>query len=176
MTTRIVWYGAALAASLLVVSCDRSSRSDAPNVSLASRDSARTLGPGDVRITNVDSAVEIAVIGDSIVAGFGPRTLEQIRQGTDTSAVTGSGFGADIEKFVKRTVAGALDHEIKFAVADVSDVRYEDGTLRFYNTDGTRMKMFQSMKISNKPVSETFSEHEAERFIAAFRARKAKGV
>jgi hypothetical protein len=176
MTTRSLRYGAALAASLLVVSCDRSSRTDSPSVSLASRDSTRTLGPGDVRIMNVDSAVEIAVIGDSIVAGLGPRTLEEIRRGTDTSAVTGSGFGADIEKFVKRTVAGALNHEITFAIADVSDVRYEDGTLRFYKNDGSRMKMFESTKISNKPVSETFSEYEAERFITAFRARKAKGV
>lgn len=175
MTTRSLWYGVALAASLLVVACSRSN-DDSPSVSLASRDSVRTLGPGDVRITNVDSAVEIAVIGDSVVAGFGPRTLADIRRGTDTSAVTGTGFGADLEKFVKRTVADALDHEIKFAVADIGDVRYEDGTLRFYKNDGTRMKMFQSMTISNKPVSETFSEPEAERFIAAFRARKAKGV
>ena len=176
MAGRVSWYGAAFAATLLVVSCGRGDHTDSPSVSLASRDTSRALGPGDVRIVNADSAIELAVIGDSIVAGFGPRTLEEIRRGTDTSGVTGSGFGAAVEKFVKRTVAGALNHEAKLAVADVGDVRYENGTLQFYKNDGTRMKILQSTTISNKPVSDTFTEHEAERFIVAFRARKAKGV
>ena len=178
------WIGVALAAPLLaaplfVAACGdstkvrvSSNKRDGSNATFAVRDSNRTLGPGDVRIMNVDSSFELAVIGDSIVTGFGPKTLAEIKKGTDTANVTGDGFGASIEKFVKNTVAGALNREIKYSVTDVQDVRFENGKLEFYWKDGSRMKLFENAKQSDKPMSSTFSEADAQRFVAAFHARK----
>src|SRR3954471_17620244 len=104
---------------------------DAGNATFAKRDSARSLSPGDVRIATVDSAVEVALIGDSLVAGLGPMTLRKIKNATDTANVKSSGLGASIEKFVKGTVADALDHELHYPLSEISDVRYEDGALVF---------------------------------------------
>src|SRR5581483_9331140 len=69
------------------------------------RDSTRPLGPGDIRIASQDSAMEIALIGDSLVAGLGSRVREKVHNDLDTSQVSGSGFSASIEKMVKSTVA-----------------------------------------------------------------------
>jgi hypothetical protein len=170
---------AALVASVIAVACKdaqvktSSDRSDHSNATFASRDTNRALGPGDVRITNADSSIEIAVVRDSIITGFGPRVLAEIQKGTDTTKVKGDGFGANIEKLVKSTVASAMNHEMKYAVADVQSMRYIGGKLELYWKDGSRMKLFENTKQNNKPVSETFSEADAKQLIAAFDAKKA---
>src|SRR5690242_19903856 len=113
------------------------------HATLAPRDTTRTLGPGDVRITTTDSSLELAIIG------------------------------ASIQRAVKGTVAKAMDHEIHYPIADISDVRFEDGGLRFYRADGRKMSVFENSHVNGRKVSESFSPEEAKRFISAFRARKA---
>ena len=168
-----------LVASAITVACEdaevrtSSDRRDRSDATFAKRDTNRTLGPGDVRIMNADSSIELAVIRDSIVTGFGSRVMAEIAKGTDTSQIKGDGFGANIQKMVKSTVASALNHEMRYSVRDVERVQYTGGKIEMYWKDGSRMKLFENMKQSGKPVSETFSEADAEQFIAAFDAKKA---
>lgn len=166
------WTVVAIAAAIVVSACERGNR-DRSDATFSPRDASRALGPGDVRILNSDGSIEVALIGDSIVTGLGPRVMAEIQRSTDTAAVSGSGLGAGIEKFVKSTVASALNHQIKYAVADVQDMRYEDGKLQLFWKDGSRMKLFESAKTNNRPISESFDEREAQKLIAAFRTRKA---
>ena len=165
-------------ASSLVASCGRhdvevSSMGVAATAKFASRDSTRTLGPGDVRIASTDSAVEVAIVGDTIVAGLGKKVLDEVRSKTDTAVVAGDGFAASIEKAVKSSVATALSHEMLLPVIDVSDVRSENGKLVFYARNGSKMHMFESSS-RNRSGRQTFSDGDAQRFISAFRARKAR--
>jgi hypothetical protein len=146
---------------------------DRSDPTIAKRDTNRTLGPGDVRIMNTDSSIELAVIGDSIVTGLGPKVIAEVAKNTDTSQVKGDGFSANIEKMVKSTVANAMNHDLRYAVADVQRVQFTDGKIEFYWKDGSRMKLFENAKRNNKPLSETFSEADAKQFIAAFDAKKA---
>jgi hypothetical protein len=146
---------------------------DRSDPTIAKRDTNRTLAPGDVRIMNADSSIELAVIGDSIVTGLGPKVIAEVAKNTDTSEVKGNGVAASIEKMVKSTVASAINHDLRYAVADVQRVQYVDGRIEFYWKDGSRMKLFQNAKRNDKPVSETFSEADAKQFIAAFDAKKA---
>jgi hypothetical protein len=168
---------AALAASVVVVAACHSDRSekhdDMSHATFAPRDTTRTLGPGDVRIATTDSSLELAIIGDSIVTGFGSKVIDKIREKTDTSDITGDGLGATIQRAVKGTVAKAMDHEIHYPIADVSDIRFEDGGLRFYRADGRKMSVFENSRVNGRRVSESFSPEDAQRFISAFRARKA---
>lgn len=87
-------------------------RIDANDATFAKRDAWRTLGPGDLRIATTDSALELALVGDSLVAGFGSATRAKIARATDTTRVEGSGIGANIAKIVKANVASALDREV----------------------------------------------------------------
>lgn len=170
--------GIAMAMPIFVIGCgDTKTRvtsgRDRSNATLATRDSARKLGPGDVLIVNADSSIELGLYGDSIVTGFGSKVMNEIRDKTDTATVSGNGFAASIEKMVKNSVASAMNHQITYAVADVKDVRFENGKLEFFWKDGSRMKLFENANVDKKPVSETFRSEDAQRFVAAFKARKA---
>jgi len=170
---------ATLAASLIVVvAChhdrDRDEKQrDMSEATFAPRDTARKLGPGDVRIATVDSTLELALVGDSIVTGFGSKVIDKIREKTDTSDITGDGLSATIQRAVKGTVAKAMDHEIHYPISDISDIRFEDGGLRFYRNDGKKMSVFESSRVNGRKISDSFSPEDAQRFISAFHARKA---
>jgi hypothetical protein len=173
-----LWIGVVVAAPLVIAACDRTKHGSGrqPDATFSARDTNRVLGPGDVRVMNSDSSIEIAVIGDSIVTGFGARVRAEVERNTDSASVSGNGFGASIEKMVKGAVASALNHEIKYPIAEVQDVRLEDGKLQFYAKDGSRMKILEGSHSNNRPISETFATSEAERFIAALHVRKSKGA
>jgi hypothetical protein len=138
------------------------------HASFTKRDSVRALGPGDIRIATTDSAVEIALIGDSLVAGLGASTRNKIRTATDTDAVNGSGIGASFERMIKSTVANALDHELQIPITEISRVEYEDGLLVFYDKKGGQMKILNSDRDEHKSH---FSEADANNFIAAFKSK-----
>jgi len=163
---------ALVAASLFSAACgDHDIKVDGAKVehaSFAKRDSSRALGPGDIRIATTDSAVEIALIGDSLVAGLGASTRNKIKSATDTNAVSGTGIGASFEKMIKSTVAGALDHELQIPITEISRVEYENGLLVFYDKSGGRMKIMSSDHDNGKSH---FSETDANNFIAAFKSK-----
>ncbi|HEY4138122.1 MAG TPA: hypothetical protein VGN65_06710 [Casimicrobiaceae bacterium] len=138
---------------------------------LVRRDSTRVLGPGDIRISSQDSSYEVAIVGDSMVAGFGARMRTKLHTDLDTSQVAGTGIGASIEKMVKGTVANALDHELELPLSEISDVQAQDGRLIFFDKNGKRMNMFKSDKGDND--SKAFREADADAFVAAFKSRKA---
>lgn len=159
------------AAAITLAGCDRDESRSSPQI--VSRDTvARPLAPGDVRIASVDSSIELAVIGDSVVGGFGKKVLDEIKEKTDTNAVSGSGFGASIEKLVKTSVAGALSKQIQYPVASIRDVKYENGRLEFYGTNGSRMRFFENKHDSKPDSANLFRPEDAQRFIDAFHARK----
>jgi hypothetical protein len=166
------------AAPFVLVACGRGDTkvdvngSHLENGKLVRRDSSRTLGPGDIRISSQDSSFDLALIGDSIVAGLGTRVRNKVATDLDTTKVSGTGLGASIEKMVKGTVASALDHEFVFPIADVSDVRAQDGGLTFYDKDGKEMNVFRSDTKHDR--SRAFSQADADAFVAAFKARKGR--
>jgi hypothetical protein len=147
-------------------------RIDANNATLTRRDTTQGLGPGDLRIATTDSAIELALVGDSLVAGFGASTREQIRKATDTSTVSGTGFGASIERIVKSSVAGALDHEMHVPLSEISAVRYEDGLLVFYDRNGKRTHYFEHDRRDHGDARDSrFSESDAKAFITVFKSK-----
>ena len=173
--SRSLSVAALVAASLFTAACGdhdvQVNGGKIEHVSLTKRDSARVLGPGDIRIATTDSTMEVALVGDSLVAGLGLAARNKIRTATDTNAVKGTGFGASIEKMVKSTVAGALDHEVEIPITEISRIEYEDGHLVFYDKKGTRMKVMTS---DHDGRQSRFSESDANNFIAAFKAKTTK--
>lgn len=129
------------------------------------------LGPGDLRIVSADSGVDLALIGDSISGGLSAYALAKVRRETDTNAVTGSGFGASIEKMVKGTVQSALGTRISVPVASVKDVHY-DGQRLVFEWNGTPPEHFGTARVNNKDVMASFSPEDAQRFVVAVRARQ----
>jgi hypothetical protein len=169
---RFALAAALVAASLFIGACrDHDVQINGGKVqhaSFARRDATRALGPNDIRVATTDSMLEVALIGDSVIAGLGPAAREKIKAATDTSAIAGTGFGASIERMVKSTVAGVLDHELEVPISEITDVQYENGMLVFYDRRGKRMQINNKGK-GGEPSR--FTESDAQAFIAAFRAK-----
>lgn len=176
-TRRFTAVVALAATALFFVACDgdpdvKGGEKSGPDAKLVTRD-ARPLGPGDVSIMTEDRAIELALVGDSIVTGLGPAVLDKIRDKTDTGAVAGNGFGAGIEKMVKSTVATAMSKQLQYPLSGLQDVRYENGRLEFFSKDGSKMKIFEGSRDNGKPIAESFDAKDAQRFVDAVHARMA---
>jgi hypothetical protein len=136
-------------------------------------DSAIVLGPGDVKIANEDSSVDMALVGQKIIVKLSDKTMTKVRQQTDTSNVQGSGLGASIEKMVKRTVASTLGQQFEYPLSDVRDARYENGAIEL-DVNGKEPRLLANTKVGGRKLMESFRPEDAKRFVAAVNARKGK--
>jgi hypothetical protein len=136
-------------------------------------DSAIVLGPGDVKIANEDSSVDMALVGQKIIVKLSDKTMTKVRQQTDTSNVQGSGLGASIEKMVKRTVASTLGQQFEYPLSDIRDARYENGAIEL-DVNGKEPRLLANTKVGGKKLMESFRPEDAKRFVAAVNARKGK--
>jgi len=134
------------------------------------------LAAGDIRIVTADTGVDLALIGDTISSGLSEHAIAKVRQETDTAAVKGTGFGADIEKMVKGTVQKAVGTRVHFPISDVRAVRY-DGRAIVFEWAGRPPKFSGTAKVNDKPLLESFAPDDAKRFADAVMARKkARGL
>ncbi len=131
-----------------------------------------SLGPGDIRIFDADSAVDLTLVGDKILAGLSPKTIAEVKGEMDKSTGDTSGLGGSISQIVKRSVAGAIGTHAVFPIADIRDIRYEHDQLVIDWADGGKHELFGNTKVNGNKTSKSFRREDAERFIAAFRARK----
>jgi hypothetical protein len=175
-----------VAASLAVAACGRRDNPDPnPNPSVnpnpnpgqdpgrvARRDSL-VLGPGDVLITNRDTSVDLALVGQRIVVRLSDKTMDKVRRETDTSAVRDSGFGGSIERFVKKTVQSTLGQEFDYSLSEVRDARYENGTI-ILDVNGKEPRLLANTKVGGQKLMESFRPEDAQRFVAAVNARKGR--
>ena len=132
-----------------------------------------TLAAGDVRIVATHGGIDLALIGDSISSGLSPEALRKVRSETDTAKVTGTGFGAEIEKMVKGSVQGAIGTRVSFPVSAVKEVHY-DGEKLVFEWNGPPRKIFENAKIDGKPMLASFSPEDSKRFADAVNARTGK--
>jgi hypothetical protein len=131
-----------------------------------------SLGPGDMRIYNSDSTLDILLVGDQLWAGLSPKTVSRVRAGLDSSSAQDSGVGGGLARLVKQSVAGAIDTHVRFPLADLKDVQYQGNRLVFDWKSGGRQSMLDEIKVNDKRASDTFRQADAERFIAAVHARQ----
>jgi hypothetical protein len=171
-----------LGATMLALGCstdsEKAARDEAPagGVTLSrSKVPANddSLAAGDVRIVTTDGSIDLALIGDSISSGLSPASIAKVRHETDTAAVDGTGFAAEMEKMVKGTVQGAIGTRVSIPLSAVREVRY-DGEKLVFEWNGAPPKVFVSAKVNGKPLLASFAPDEARRFADAVNARKGR--
>jgi len=134
-----------------------------------------SLGPGDLRIYSADSAVDLVLSGNNILAGLSPKTVAKVKSEMDKSADRDtSGFAGSISKMVKSSVAGAIGTHAVYAISEIRDIRVEDGQIVFDSKDGKQHDLFGNTKVNGNKVSSSFRPDDAQRFVEAVRARMEK--
>ena len=132
-----------------------------------------SLGPGDMRVYNADSSVDVVLMGDKILAGLSPKMIAKIKGGLDESrSGDTSGLGGMISQIVKSSVAGAIGTHAVFPLSDIQDIRYDNGKIRVKWTDGGDRELFNGTSVNHQKVSDSFNEADAKRFVEAVRTRK----
>jgi hypothetical protein len=136
---------------------------------------AAALAPGDMRIYNADSSVDLVLEGDRIRAGLSPKTVEKIRAEMEhsTTAET-SGLGGSIAQIVKKSVAGAIGTHGAFPISAIRDIRYEGGDVGEIVIDwkdGGTHQLFGNTSVDGSKVGMSVRRKAAEPFGAAVRAR-----
>ena len=135
---------------------------------------AAALGPGDAQIFTRDSAVNLILQGDKILAGLSPKTVAKIRAEIQQSGANDdtTALGGSIAKFVKQTVADNIGTHVVYPLAEIRDIAYEGDEIVIYDLHGNRKRMFGNVKMNKSEISKSFAREDAERFIEQVRARK----
>lgn len=135
------------------------------------------LAPGDLRIYNRDSSVDLVLVGNNILAGLSPKTIAKVKDAVnEKTAGETTGFGGSIAQIVKTSVASAIGTHASFPVSEISDIRYEHNTIVFEWKNGGTHELFSNTKVDGERVSRTFREEDAQRFIEAVKERMAHPV
>ena len=133
------------------------------------------LGPGDLRVFNTDSSLDLILQGDHILTGLSPKMVAQIRTQMDTEKVKDSaGLGGSIASLVKSAIGGAIGTHLQVPLSDLKDIRYENGRLVFEWNKGMEHSIFGNGKVevNGKRQDNSFRPADAQAFIDAVHARK----
>ena len=152
---------------LLLVAC----RGGAEKEGVAMSKSAENRAPDAIAIVTTDGSMMLAVRADSIRMRLSDSVLAEASKGLDSSTAKGDGFSASIEKFVKKTVKSGLGMELTVAISTLKDARVEHGAIVLENKSGSTKSVFSSTKVDKKPLLESFSAADAERFVKAVKER-----
>ena len=126
---------------------------------------------------HVSFDIDMGLIGgcayDAEGTPLSDKTMDKVRKETDTSAVKDSGFGGSIERFVKKTVQSTLGQQFEYPMSDVRDARYENGAI-VLDVNGREPRLLANTKVGGKKLLESFRPEDAQRFVAAVNAKKAR--
>jgi hypothetical protein len=135
------------------------------------------LAPGDLRIYNRDSTVDLVLAGNNILAGLSPKTIAKVKDKVNAkTAGETTGFAGSIAKIVTSSVSSAIGTHASYPLNEIRDIRYEDNTLVLVWRNGDEQEVFSNTKVNGEKVSRSFSQEDAERFIAAAKERMAHPV
>jgi hypothetical protein len=110
----LVRFGLVILAIVLVYGWVRRRVSARNHVRVEAQAPPDSLGPGDMRLYNADSSVDVVLMGDRILAGLSAKTIAKIKGGLDQSrSGDTSGIGGMISQIVKSSVAGAIGTHAK---------------------------------------------------------------
>src|SRR4029077_8074786 len=169
----LIRFGLVILACWLVIAWVRRKVSSHNHVRVEAQAPPETLGPGDMRIYNADSSVDVVLMGDKILAGLSSKTVAKIKSGLEEAGSGDtSGFGGMVSQIVKSSVAGAIGTHAVFPLAEIKDIHYADGKIRVQWTDGSDRELFSGTSVNHQKVSDSFNEADAKRFVEAVRARK----
>jgi hypothetical protein len=175
------WIGRAVRAGLVVVAivmvglwlARRVPR--APDIRIQSEaPTAESLAPGDAQIFSRDSAVNLVLKGDNVLAGLSPKTIARVREEMEKSArdVDTGSIGGSIAQFVTKTVADKIGTHVVYPISDMRDIRYDKGEIVIVKNNGSETRLFNNVKVNKEPLSQAFDPQDAQRFVELVRARK----
>ena len=138
---------------------------------------ATDLGPGDMQLFNVDSAVDLILQGRHIYAGLSPKTVERVRSEIAKAGPgDSSGIAGFIASTVKEQVADKIDTHVRYNIDDIRDIRLEGEQIIIEWRSGKEQSLFGQVQTDRgRGSANRFRPDEAARFIELVKARQRRG-
>jgi hypothetical protein len=139
-------------------------------------ETSRALGPGDLRIYSLDSAVAVTLSGDRLLAGLSEKTTAEVRSRMEReSSRDTSGLGGAIAGMVKRTVATAIGTQMVYPLAEIREVRFDDGYIVLEKDGGGTTRLFENVKVDGSRENGRFRAEDVRSLNAALLQRRSAG-
>ena len=131
------------------------------------------LGPDRFVVHSDSGAVRMGLTDEFVYFALSDSVLAAARADMQDDADSASGLGATIGSLVRGGVERALRFRAKYPVADIRDIRWEDGRMLVEFEDG-RTGFRDNIHIDDRPIEEAFARQDVEAFAAEFRKAKAR--
>jgi len=146
---------------LLIAACGGGDRSG---------NSGPALVPGkafgdSMEIRTTDGTMKLGLARDTVFMGLTDSVLTAAR--TDMARDTEekkSAIGSAIERFVKKSVSSALQMKLKYPLADLDSVTYNNGRIKFAYRNRRKMA-FENVTQSGRNALDSFDPVDAQRFV-----------
>ncbi len=158
-------------AALIIAGCHRSDDRQNSVIGSPLPPANTPMAPGEVRIASGDGTMLLGIARDTVYMRFSDSLQKKLAHDLDTNTNKSDDFGATIERMVKRNVGKLLNRQIAYPVADIQDVRYENGEIKFEYRDKHALS-FEDIKQGKESVLHSFNAADAGRFVAAVKAAK----
>jgi hypothetical protein len=132
------------------------------------------LDEGDVAVTSTDGVAVLALVGDTVRMQLTDSLRRSVRAGVDSSVgEVGGALGGMIARTVGQAVGGAMGFVLRLPVAEVENVRYEEGAIRFESARNAKFSFgTDDGGGSGDGKRLRFSPSDGERFVEAVKQRQ----
>ena len=129
------------------------------------------LGEARIAIDTQDGKVTLVLTGETIAFQLSDRTMRKVdrelRRARHEHDEDGNPIGEAIVAAVTSSVRSLLDHSAECPLAEIRDVRCEDGRLVIVSRDGDRL--FEKLELDDRDVLDSFDARDAAAFADEFR-------
>ena len=133
------------------------------------------LGPDLHSVESEDGAVRMGLTREWVYFTLSDSVRARAQAELDADAEAGGveGFFGGI---MRNVVGKALEFRAKYAVAEIRDIRWEDGRMQIVFEDPDR-RIDENLQLGEEgePVTEQFAEDDVRAFAEVFRAVKERG-
>lgn len=170
-----------LALSLLPAGTALANRHDWPAVTIRSCCDEPTRwadrwdrGESRMAITTEDGGVDLLIAGNVVAMQLSDRKMREVRRKLydKENEDDDNPLARAIKVAVLGGVRSMLDHSIECPIRELRTVDYRSGRLVIITNDGDRL--FEGVDVDDRDVLESFSDHDARAFVAAFQREKAR--
>jgi hypothetical protein len=123
-------------------------------------------------ITTTDNVASLLLTRDVLAMQLTDRTLARIARDADEDTEEHGFIGRLVSNVVRNTVTNVLRRSLEIPIDEVRSVEYRGGRMLITTEDGERI--FSNVEVNDSDVMENFARRDAEAFVRAFHAAKAR--
>lgn len=131
------------------------------------------IGPDRFAILSDQGAVRMGLTDEFVYFALSDSVIAEASAEMEEDASGEEGIGASIAGMVRGSVERALRFRTKYPLAEIRDIRWEDGRMVVEFENGAT-GLGDNIHVDDRPLEESFAREDVEAFAAEFRKVRAR--